>query len=564
MISRHEVLARLDAGDPAGAARVAGEILAASPQNADVQGLLGLALDEAGDKEAALDAMRRAVALPAAPSIALRNTTNLAAMLVGAGLKDETAGLLRSAWPWLPDVEIGDNERQCIALLADIMKSLELNEELLAFLLPILERVPHQWGIVRRTAVALSTAGRHEDALRLIEASARPASEEPDRQALLAYLYGQTRQPQKAEAAAAAFACHSPPYATPRNPGQWFTVGVLNPMPVGARLLAGDHSRHFHSNFPAQLVARLASRYRFASILPGAGPAVVAQFREHRPRVVLNNAVNAEVLLDGRTLAAAQALTESIGLPVINPPQNAAKCTRQMNFERLAGMPDMVVPRLKRFNVLPGRIDEMVRLAEQSFDYPLLVRTVRDHDAHNLVRVEDRTSLREAFTNMKEPQVYLIQDVGATRLKGCHRRLRASFVEGVPVLMRADYHRHWIVKGRKWPAQQQLYRNHPDILADANDIVARPDVRLGSAAMAALGAIGRAIPLDIFCLDFDVDESGRVVFFEANPSANMFSNAPAEIDYPASADARLQELIERLLHARAEAGATTARTTAPG
>jgi hypothetical protein len=82
--------------------------------------------------------------------------------------------------------------------------------------------------------------------------------------------------------------------------------------------------------------------------------------------------------------------------------------------------------------------------------------------------------------------------------------------------------------------------------------------------MAALDAIGRAIPLDIFCLDFDVDESGRVVFFEANPSANMFSNAPAEIDYPASADARLQELIERLLHARAEAGATTATTTAPG
>jgi hypothetical protein len=363
-----------------------------------VQGLLGLALDEAGHREAAIDAMRLAVALPAVPSIALRNTTNLAAMLVGAGLKDEAVALRRSAWPWLPDIEIGDNERQCITLLADIMKGLGLNEELVAFLLPILERAPHQWGVVRRTAVALSTAGRHEDALRLIEATARPPSEEPDRQALLAYLYGQTRQPEKAEAAAVAFACHNPPYATPRRAEQWFTVGVLNPMPVGARLLAGDHSRHFNSNFPAQLVGKLASRYRFASILLGAGPAAVAQFREHRPRVMLNNVVNAEVLLDGRALATAQALTESIGLPVINPPRHAAMCTRQMNFERLAGTPDMVVPRLKRFNVLHDRIDEMVRLAEQSFDYPLLVRTVRDHDAHNLVRVLDRTSLREAFT----------------------------------------------------------------------------------------------------------------------------------------------------------------------
>ena len=111
-------------------------------------------------------------------------------MLVAANLKEEAGGLLRTAWPWLPDVEIGDNERQCITLLADIMKGLELNEELVAFLLPIVERVPHQWGVVRRTAVALSAVGRHEDALALLEGAARPSSEEPDRQALLAYLYG--------------------------------------------------------------------------------------------------------------------------------------------------------------------------------------------------------------------------------------------------------------------------------------------------------------------------------------------------------------------------------------
>src|SRR5262249_7536268 len=141
------------------------------------------------------------------------------------------AALLRSAWPWLPDVEIGDNERQCITLLADIMKGLDLNEELVAFLLPIVERVPHQWGIVRRTAVALSAVGRHEDALALVEASARPPSEEPDRQAVLAHLYLQTRRPEKAEACITAFSSHAPPYVTPSKPGQWFTVGVLNQLP---------------------------------------------------------------------------------------------------------------------------------------------------------------------------------------------------------------------------------------------------------------------------------------------------------------------------------------------
>ena len=77
--------------------------------------------------------------------------------------------------------------------------------------------------------------------------------------------------------------------------------------------------------------------------------------------------------------------------------------------------------------------------------------------------------------------------------------------------------------------------------------------------MAALEAIGRAIPLDIFGVDFDVDESGRLILFEANASMNLFSNAPPDMDYPASADATLLARIERVLHARAQSGAASVR-----
>jgi tetratricopeptide (TPR) repeat protein len=554
MSTRHEVLARLNAGDPVGAAQIAREVLAGSPENGDVQGLLGLALEDAGDAEGALEALRRAVALPAPPSIVLRNTTNLAAMLVGAGLKEEARGLLRSAWPWLPDVEIGGNEHQCITLLADIMKGLELGEELVAFLAPIAERVPHQWGVVRRAAVALSAAGRHQEALALIEGDARPSSEEPDRQALLAYLYGQTGQPQKAEAAAIAFAYHAPPYATPRKAGQWFTVGVLNPAPGGMTLLAGEHGRHFDSNYPGPLADKLASRYRFTSILLGAGPSTVAKFREHRAHVLLNNVVNAEILRDGRTLAAAQALAEATGLPVINPPERAALCTRQMNFERFVGTPNMVVPRVKRLNVLPGRMDEVVRLAEESFSYPVIVRTVADHESRNIVLARDGPSLREALSRHTGRQVYLIQYVGAPRHKSCYRKIRAAFVEGAPVIIRADYDRDWIIKARIYEEKQAFYRDHPEILADADDIVNRPHARLGAAAMATVEAIGRTFPLDVFGLDFDVDEAGRVVFFEANAAMNVLWRLKTdEFAYPSVAEAHFLEAVERLLQRKAAA-----------
>jgi len=65
---------------------------------------------------------------------------------------------------------------------------------------------------------------------------------------------------------------------------------------------------------------------------------------------------------------------------------------------------------------------------------------------------------------------------------------------------------------------------------------------LGAAAMATLEAIGRAFPLDVFGLDFDVDDSGSVVFFEANASMNLFPHPLAEeLAYPPSSEARVSE-----------------------
>jgi Flp pilus assembly protein TadD/glutathione synthase/RimK-type ligase-like ATP-grasp enzyme len=559
MATRDEILARLDADDPAGAAQVAREILAGSPRNADVLGLLGLALEAGGDREAGADALRSAVALPADPAITLRNTTNLAAMLIGAGRKADAATVLQGGWQWPRDAAVGDNERRCIVLLADMMKLLELGEELVAFLLPIAEREPSRWDLRRRAALALAAAGRHEDALRLLEASTVSESEEPDRQAILAYAHIQLGHAEKAVAAHEAYKSHTPPYVAPGKADQWFTIGVLNPPPMGETLIAPERGRHFDANYPAQLLDRLAGRYRFASILLGAGPSAVEKFREQGPSVLINNIVNAEILLDGSTLAAVQALAGSVEAPVINPPDRAALCTRQMNSERFAGIPNLVTPRFKRLVLDLDRLDEIVALTEQSFAYPMIVRTVADQQSMNITLVENRQALQETLQQMQptQPQVYVIQFAGVPHKNGCYRKLRAAFVEGVPVVMRADYARHWVVQGRKWPAVQELYRDHPDLLADADDIVRRPHIRLGPHALTTLQTIGRLLPLEIFGVDFDVDESGRVVFFEANASMNLFSNAPAELDYPPSADATLLEYIEALLHRRSDAAAAS-------
>jgi hypothetical protein len=330
-------------------------------------------------------------------------------------------------------------------------------------------------------------------------------------------------------------------------------------------LSAPERGRHFNSNYPAQLLEKLAGRYRFASILFGAGPSAIAKFREQGPSILINNIINAEILLDGSTLAAVQTLAGTIEAPVLNPPDRAALCTRQMNFERLAGLPNVVMPRLKRFILDLDRLEEIVQVTEQSFTYPVIVRTVMDQEAMNITLVEDSQSLRETLQQMQptQPQVYVIQYAGVLHKNGCYRKLRAAFVEGVPVVMRADYDLTWIAHARKYPAKQEFYRDHPDLLADADDIVRRPHIRLGAPALAALAAIGRLLPLDIGGVDFDFDESGRIVFFEANAAMNLFSTAPAELDYPPSADSTLLEYVEALLHRRSDAAAVSTHAQVP-
>jgi len=48
-------------------------------------------------------------------------------------------------------------------------------------------------------------------------------------------------------------------------------------------------------------------------------------------------------------------------------------------------------------------------------------------------------------------------------------------------------------------------------------------------------------------MDFDVDEQGRVVFFEANPSMNFRPKAPKEFPYPPQAAQTLVERMDALL-----------------
>jgi hypothetical protein len=53
------------------------------------------------------------------------------------------------------------------------------------------------------------------------------------------------------------------------------------------------------------------------------------------------------------------------------------------------------------------------------------------------------------------------------------------------------------------------------------------------------------VPLDIFGIDFAVDPEGRVVFYEANATMNLFSTANKLVPNPKEADERLKIAFQR-------------------
>ena len=544
------MLDALNAGDPHQAISLLRGALADEADNPDLLGLLGVALEESGDKEGGAEALRRALTQPADISIELRNACNLAALLFDARKWEDAGELLRKGWRWPDGRAPGAKDRSCMAMLARMMRLLKLNDELVAFLLPVAQAWTLDWSALSEVARALAALGRTKESLRLVEENREGDVDLTERKAMLAYLYSQEGFTESAKKAREAYIAAAPAYLTPERAGQKVTIGVLDPQPAFKYLKHPADGHHFVSNYPGLMPGRMGDRYRFASLFLGSGRAAIEQFRQFEPAVVINNVVSAEYLMGPDHLNGVKRFLASLDAPVVNPPEAAAGCTRQMNALKLAAIPDLVVPKISRFTRDIDRLDQLAIEIESGFDYPVIVRTTVDHNAANMTLVATRQQLCDLLRQHTEPQIYVIEYLGKPRRDEYYRRIRVAFVEGTPIMMRADYSRDWIVRSRNW-IDLQVYRSRQDLIADADAIVSRPHERLGAAAMAALEAVGRAIPLDIFGMDFDIDDDeGKVMFFEANASMNLFPKAPPEFPYPPEAEAALIDHIDGLLERR--------------
>ncbi len=552
------------AGNLADARSAYEALLADAPEDADLLGLLGVVALQQGDPAEAERLLLRSLgpdAVSADPQTGLRNLNNLVVLLRDAGRGPEARDLLEGAQPdWPEDAPAGPAERDMALSLAEALAGYDLTQAARRFL----DRAfPERDG----DAAVLNLDGR----LKLQEGDlaggaavlARAAALAPDEwpaQIALGWVQDQLGNRSDARETAQRIGRRWPVYSTPLIQGQRAQMVVLNGVPAAVRNLNGGlQDLHFSTNYASEVARSMTGEYRLHSIF--------ADLEDGLPErlpaadVVLNNIVNSEALNVRGQLEQIHSVVGRLGLPVINPPDQVFRTTRQKNALLLRGIPNLLVPGIERYRTNATPRGAIVADIAQRLGFPVILRKTMAHESTDTllardedkvaVLIDDAQQLEAHLARFDWGEFYAIQYVNLRRDDGFFRKIRVVYVGDEMILNVTGMNRQWMVSGwRANPVGIKFYREHPEVLEECNAILLDPEGELGSTVMETFRALRPRIPLDMFGVDCDVDREGRVVFFEASAAMIYHANyraAPQDIRVPREPLDRLDEAFHALV-----------------
>lgn len=550
-MTRDEAAAALRAGDAAGAVAMIRPLLAVDPANDDLLGLLGVALEAQGEFAQAEVALRRALELTTHSGHALRYAGNLCLLLLDAGRNAEAEAVIdQRAWRFIPAGEGAAAFTPAAVNLALVMQELERDEARALLLGDVVASGVASAEVIAAHAPLLCKLGRTREAAALLTNYGSLLADWPERHAIAGYVASCNGSTDAAEAERDAHILAHPVYLSSKRGAGLPGIVMINPSVNADMLAEPPFQQHFGGNFPSQLARRMRDRYVFDSIFVEGGAQAAKLLPRDRPQICFNNMVNGEWLRTAGMAEKAQGVEDAIGLPVINAAAKAMRCTRQFNAEALQGIANLVTPKLRRYRKVAGQAEALARAVEPEFTYPVIVRGVFDQHGRNVFLAENRAELVEAINAVAGDDLYVIQRVDNLRFGKFFRKIRVAFVGGEPLVIRADYADMWMVHGRNEAGTKAVFSEKPELMHEVRDIILNPRNWLNDAAFDTLRAVGKTIPLDIFGLDCDFDESGRIFFFEANATMNFFPHPGRTYYYPPDGAERLESMIDQFLQAR--------------
>lgn len=344
----------------------------------------------------------------------------------------------------------------------------------------------------------------------------------------------------------------SPVFFTDRRASQKATVLIISHATVMDDSFKSFERLHREClNYPGQLPARLPDEFQFGFVFETDARKPSARNRIPPPDVVINNCTNGELLLREGSLRALGGLMDSFGVPVINHPSQIIHSTRDAAAKLVADIPEVCLPKTRRFSAAGKTPETLARDIEDEFDYPLIVRSTVFQEGKGMFKLDSRDALLQQVSAGLPEEFLATQFVDSRSDSRFFRKFRAAFVRDEMVLVRVDFDTGWNVHGRKSEERAAFYLANPHLLEIEKQCCADPEAALGRPVLQALRAIRERVPLDVFGVDFDVGLDGRLVFYEANATMNLLSTAHPSAPHPPEAEARLKQAFDRCLTALA-------------
>lgn len=508
------------------------------PGHADVLGLQGMLASERGKPELAVKLLTKSLTEDAPPAIYRRNLSILTALANGRGEADVSRELLARIPTPDAGTPLGPYDFNIVLSLANqlaVLGSPKAAIELLA-------KFDRQ---VRADARALELLGalklaveEHAEAVTLLEQARAGMAPKPGLLIALSAAAVAARDFDAACRATEDYIEHFPTYVAPAHPTQRAVIGVANWQDSPPRELSDVKRLHFGGNFISQIAGRKERDYRVVSLLLNSPNALKALDTSPRPDVVYNSLVNPESVIEKAAFETLSTLLRIWDRPVINHPDKVLRTTRVSALRLYEGVEGLLVPSIGRYRK-GEEIGALVDEIEAAFDYPVIVRGLVEQEGKNAFRVFDRAALEAAVREVKaRPFFYVIQFYDNPHAKGFYRKIRAAVAGDVIQIVRVDSDVSWNVHGRKSEERVVFYQENADLLRQEEAICRDPDAELGPHVMATLRALRQRNPLDVFGVDFDVVDDGRLLFFEANASMNLLSSADSRVDHPEEAENR--------------------------
>ena len=338
----------------------------------------------------------------------------------------------------------------------------------------------------------------------------------------------------------------SPVFKAERRPTQKADALIISQNPV-----IDDSFRSFENlhlgclNYPSQLAERFLDDIHFTYVFEGDAADPANRKRIPQPDFVINNNANGERILSRGNLSALITLVDSFGVPVVNHPAKVIQTTREVSAKLLENIPGVMVPKTRRFSSAGKTAEALAREIEAQYDYPLITRTLAGQEGQGMTKVDSRDALLQVFAS-RLPVEFLVTEFVDSRGKNeFFRKIRAAIVRDQIIIVRVDYDSQWKIYARKSDASVAFYMKNTHLLDDEKRICKDPEAGLGRSTIPSLRAIRDRIPLDVFGIDFDVDAAGRLIFYEANATMNLFSTARKEVPNPKEADDALKLAFQR-------------------